>query len=583
MPDNNYWKKRMEHIEDMNHSKGIAYTQHIDKQFRIAQKNIEQKIDYWYARLADNNEISLSAARKLLAADELEDFHLTVEEYIKKGEALDYDPRWAKQLENASAKVHISRLEALKMQMQQECEVLFGGMADGLDDTLTDIYTSGYYHTAYEYMKGNGVGWAFNRLDNRRIKKALETCWTNDGSTFTARCWKNKQKLVNELNTILTQNIIRGESPQKAIQLLSKRMKVSRFNAGRLIMTESAFFNAQSQHDCYKDLDVEKFEFVATLDSSTSEICRDMDGKVFKMSEYEVGVNAPPLHCFCRSCTVPYFDDDTDSVRSARNAEGKIYNVPANMTYREWEKSFLDHDTKGLQEIADSSKMKSVRECSTVEEVETIFKNKRWFRSQTINGVEYDTNKSISLAGCDLESAKAVYNAFEQVFSKYPQLIGKLNSVNTASLSAMTYAQCSFGLGAGGIAVNTMHFNDFSKLVRSLEKDIQYGFHIPIPKPETIVVHELGHAVDDYLTYTLHLAGFNGWKPKIVSSALRPKVMKACGMKIGDIRTEVSGYATKDAQEWLAECFAEYICSDTPRTVAAELGKQLDELLKGVE
>ena len=39
----------------------------------------------------------------------------------------------------------------------------------------------------------------------------------------------------------------------------------SKFNAGRLVMTESSFISSLSQKDCYKDLDVEKYEIVATL------------------------------------------------------------------------------------------------------------------------------------------------------------------------------------------------------------------------------------------------------------------------------------------------------------------------------
>ena len=64
---------------------------------------------------------------------------------------------------------------------------------------------------------------------------------------------------------------------------------------------------------------------------------------------------------------------------------------------------------------------------------------------------------------------------------------------------------------------------------------------------------------------------------------LRPKVMQACELKISDIKTEVSGYATKDAAEWFAECFAEWMCSDHVRTVDAEFGKQLEELMKEVK
>lgn len=336
----------MESIEEMSHKKGMAYTSHIDKQFRLAEKRINQKIEYWYARIAKNNEVSLSAAKEMLRADELEDFHLTVEEYIEKGKTLDFDNRWMQQLENASAKVHIRRLEALQLQMQQECEVLFGNMTDGLDKTLTDVYTSAYYNTAYEFMKGHGVGWAFNKLDTRKIEQAINTAWAYDKKTFKARCWTNKEKLVNELNTTLTQSIIRGESPQKSIDQLSKRMKVSRFNAGRLIMTESCAISTMAQKGCYKELGVEKFEFVATLDSSTSDVCRSMDGQIFNMSDYKIGVNVPPLHCFCRSCTVPYYEDDFGSIgeRAAKGDDGETYYVPSNMKYNEWYNKFVENN-----------------------------------------------------------------------------------------------------------------------------------------------------------------------------------------------------------------------------------------------
>ena len=148
MPNNTYWQQRMEALEDVNYKKGRAYVANVEKQFRIAQKNIEDKITYWYMRIAENNEITLQGAKKLLRKDELEEFHWDVNEYIEKGKTLPYTDTWKHQLENASAKVHISRLEALKLQMQQECEVLYGNMADEFDDLLRDMYTETYYHTA---------------------------------------------------------------------------------------------------------------------------------------------------------------------------------------------------------------------------------------------------------------------------------------------------------------------------------------------------------------------------------------------------------------------------------------------------
>lgn len=79
-----------------------------------------------------------------------------------------------------------------------------------------------------------------------------------------------------------------------------------------------------------------------------------MDGKHFPMSEWKVGVTAPPFHVHCRSTTVPYFDDEFDAVgeRAARDEEtGKTYFVPGNMTYKEWDKAFVQGDKSDLKEV----------------------------------------------------------------------------------------------------------------------------------------------------------------------------------------------------------------------------------------
>lgn len=49
------------------------------------------------------------------------------------------------------------------------------------------------------------------------------------------------------------------------------------------------------------------------------------------------------FHVNCRSTTCPYFSDEFDNLgeRAARGADGKIYFVPADMTYGEWEKKFV--------------------------------------------------------------------------------------------------------------------------------------------------------------------------------------------------------------------------------------------------
>lgn len=360
MSNSAYWKKRFELLEQSQNQLGVQCYADIERQYRQAQKQIEGQLSAWYQRFAKNNGVTIQEARKMLTSKELEEFKWDVHEYIRYGQENAINGVWVKQLENASARFHISRLEALKLQTQQSIEVMFGNQLDSIDSTMRDVYKSGYYHTAFEIQKGVGVGWDFSTLDDKQIAKVINKPWSADGKNFSQRIWGNRQKLVNELNTELTRNIILGQDPQKAIDAVARKMNTSKSNAGRLVMTEEAFFSSAAQRDCFTELDVEQFEVVATLDSHTSDICQDMDGKHFPMSQWEVGTTAPPFHVRCRSTTIPYFDDDFGVVgeRAARGADGKTYFVPADMTYKEWEKSFLTvGDKSGLQEIKSDDTM----------------------------------------------------------------------------------------------------------------------------------------------------------------------------------------------------------------------------------
>lgn len=343
-----YWAQRMKNMEEALLDRSYEYVENLNRQFDVAIREIEKDISTWYQRFADNNEISLAEAKKWLAADELEELHWSVEEYIKHGEKNAIDGAWMKQLENASAKVHISRLDSLKLQLQQQAEVLYGNQLDNLDDVMRQSYTDGYYHTAFEFQKGIGVGWSLHALGEDAISKVLSRPWTADGQTFRDRCWTNKQDLVNTVNQELTRMIIRGEAPDQVIRTISQKFNVSRQKAGRLVMTESAYFSNAAQKDCFKALDVEQYRIIETMDSHTCGLCGSMDGKVFKMSEYETGVTAPPFHPWCRGCTAPYFADmDGIGERYARDIEtGERYMVHRDMTYEEWKKSLVNKDDK---------------------------------------------------------------------------------------------------------------------------------------------------------------------------------------------------------------------------------------------
>lgn len=352
MTNAEYWKQRFTQLEAAQNRKGATAYLEMEKQYKAAQNELEAQIARWYQRFADSNGISLAQAKQWLKGQDLAEFKWDVKEYIKYGKENAINGAWMQELENASSKFHISRLEALQIQTQNSLETMFAQQMGTMKKALSDVYASGYYHTAYTVQQGFGLGWDIAGLDQAQIEKVLSKPWAVDGYNFSTRIWNSKTKLIGEVHNELSKNLLTGADPQKAIDSLAKKMGTSKSNAGRLVMTEQAYFSSAAQKDCFNDLDVEEYEIVATLDSHTSDICRSLDGKVFKMSDYKPGVTAPPFHVYCRSTTAPHFKENFDAgERAARGADGKTYYVPDDVTYSEWKKAFVDGDKSGFAEV----------------------------------------------------------------------------------------------------------------------------------------------------------------------------------------------------------------------------------------
>lgn len=172
--------------------------QEIQEQFEKAQAAIEGKIDAWYQRLAQNNGVSMLEAKKMLTNKEQKEFQWTLEEYIKYAKENEKNGNWEKELENASARTHISRLEALQFETQQELERLYGNCTDTIDRYIQNMYTTDFYHTAYEIQKGIGVGSKIEHLNADVVEKIVCKPWAVDEKNFSDRLWDNKTKLINE-------------------------------------------------------------------------------------------------------------------------------------------------------------------------------------------------------------------------------------------------------------------------------------------------------------------------------------------------------------------------------------------------
>lgn len=336
-----YWRKRSEQIAKRQYDKADQYEADLRREYDRAMQSIRRDIEVFYQRFAINNEISMAEARQLLSGNELKEFKMTLSEFRSKAKNNE-DGRWTQELNNVYYKTRISRFEALLVQIKHQVEMLAENRQRGAQKLLGDIYEDTYYRTLFEIQKGNGLGISFAKVNAEGLETVLSTEFA--GSNWSKRIWGDRDKLINELRTKLSQSFIRGDKVDKTVKDLMERMSVSRSNAERLVQTESAFFAGQATMAGYKASGIiRQYEILATLDGRTSQVCRGMDGRVFNLNEMQVGVNYPPFHTRCRTTVVPYFEDEINvGERIAKDEEGKTYYVRGDITYPEWKKNYVD-------------------------------------------------------------------------------------------------------------------------------------------------------------------------------------------------------------------------------------------------
>lgn len=347
MNNRGYWAKRFRALEERAHAEAEKCVAESMKLIQDEVTQIDKDINYWLRRYADNNNITLAEAKKSISNKELEELGWDVEEYIRKGRANAYTGEWTTELENASARYHLTRLDAIKLQIQKCCDTAFTGIVQNMTKSLSEVYKDVQYRAAYEIQKESGIYSSFAQVDENKLRMILERPWAVDGMNFSQRVWGSyRPKLTNKLQQALTDWCVRGTDPKKLAKALSYESGVAQSACNTLIRTETAQICTRAEMDCYDELGVEKYRILETLDDRTCDVCADMDGKVFKRSEYEVGITAPPFHPRCRGTTIPEVDDallKQGRMRAARNDKGKTTYVE-DMSYKEWKEKFVGND-----------------------------------------------------------------------------------------------------------------------------------------------------------------------------------------------------------------------------------------------
>ena len=333
-----YWQERQEAMYKAGEMRVNKYFTRLEKAFNQTRRELQKTIDAFYFRYAEENGLSFATAQKKLDAEELGELR----DFIDL--AMQNIGRYNQQVNNMSIKARITRYQALEAQvdaiLRQLYAIDYGAEAE---KTMQEVYVDTYYRTWYNADQYHGFHAEFAQVSPTVVEKLLE--YPFNGAAFSERLWKQKDHLQAQLMEAVTTMLIQGRHPSTLTKDFAKKMQSKKFDAYRLLHTESSFLMSEATHAGYKEDGVEKYEILATLDSKTCNVCGELDNKVYEVGKEVTGVNMPPFHPLCRCTTVPHYDDTPTEglTRVARDSEtGKNYEVPADMSWKEWKKEYVD-------------------------------------------------------------------------------------------------------------------------------------------------------------------------------------------------------------------------------------------------
>ena len=343
MNNQKYWEERQALNYSNNEKSIIAFHKELVSSFEKAKKEIQKVINEFYIRYADNNGMSYSKAQELLPKEEIGE----LKDYI----AQVYATMGTKDINviNKSIRARVTRYEALQKQIEAIIDVLYevDYKENGIEN-FKEIYKNSYYNTLYNIDIFNGFHTEFSVLDIRDIETLIE--YPFNGANYSNRLWKQKDHMLTKLKENITTMLVQGKNPKTLSSDFAKIFKTKEYEAYRLLHTESSFIIEQGTFKAYKEDGIEEYQILATLDTKTSDICREQDNKVYKTDDYVTGSTAPPFHHFCRTTTAPYYGE-YEGTRKARDpVTNKSYDVPSSISYNEWYDKYIKDNPEALIE-----------------------------------------------------------------------------------------------------------------------------------------------------------------------------------------------------------------------------------------
>ena len=349
-PSKKYWEDRAAGRMVSYTAKAESTADTLGKAYYATARYLQGEANDVFNAFTDKFELSIAEAETMLKNAP----NKSMFEQMKTALATCNDKQRKQELEtllSSPAYAHrIGRLNDLDSKISDMCSRLANAEIGVDTEHFGDIIQSAYMQTVFDVTKGTDYRAAFDLIPESRVKAILSTNWS--GQMFSQRVWDNTNALADGLKHDMLVGIMAGKSEQHMADDIMSRCGVGAFEARRLVRTETTCVANMAELYGYKELDIDEYEFSACLDSRTSDLCRELDGKVFKRNSAQAGVNLPPMHPFCRSTTLPVLPSEEDLDKELAELCDEI---GADVGFDEWERNLQQGEDGKWRYVAGSA------------------------------------------------------------------------------------------------------------------------------------------------------------------------------------------------------------------------------------
>lgn len=294
----NYWKKRQDALMAGLDKKDEKFSEKLAKEYDRLQSELEKEIAYYYQKYGADDILEYRTMMAELSDSERDEIFKDFDSFVQN------HPEHANLLPIRQNIYKLNRLEGLQMSVRMKMAEL--GLIE--QDLMTEYLKTSYKYGYESTMKNLKNTSSFFSINNSLLQQALSDKWFNE-KNYSDRIWDNKDTLRNWLTNDLKDGIISGKNYDAMVKSLMHRVDTGKFYAKRLVWTESAFFMNTANAHAFMEDGILRYQYTSIIDDRTSKTCRKLNKQYFEFKDYRPGLNAPPMHSFCRSTIVPIEND----------------------------------------------------------------------------------------------------------------------------------------------------------------------------------------------------------------------------------------------------------------------------------